>query len=328
MPTGGTRLRRLHGHLLLGGTTVLSQCGGHSSAGATSDDSASATSASAISASSEEVVAANYARDGFVLVSGLVPPELLERARNEVWRHISGAATVQGEDFCANPDRPSPAKGERGSWPDGGQWNGMVGGAATMALFTPACLRTAAALAAAAADACPSFPVADHAVQAPCDVTLAMTKFPTAAAQQADLPSDWQPHFDSFVREGISGWRTSPKPVLTQLICYLSGSGAVGEGGTVCWPGSHRRMQELYLRDPQRFASLESLRQDFMAEACDGIEPVAVRPRAGDVLFFDLLTGHSTSTNVSAEPRIAVKHSFAVPFQQQAHLLTGVRNIT
>lgn len=112
------------------------------------------------------------------------------------------------------------------------------------------------------------------------------------------------------------------------MIFFLTGTGAEGEGGTVCWPQSHRRMEEIYAGDPHRFASLEALRQDMMADACRDIQPVAVRPRAGDVLFFDLLTGHSTSSNVSDEPRLAVKHSFAVPFQQQAHLLTGVRNIT
>jgi hypothetical protein len=269
-------------------------------------------------------LAATYARDGFALVSGLVPPDVLECARAELWDFMSGVAVCRGEDFCATASRPSPLQSDRHTWPQ--QWNGIVDGPATVALFTPACLSTATALADAAANTCP-FPVADHRITAPRQGTLALTKFP-ASLPAPDAPSQWQPHFDSFVREGVSGWRTSPKPMRTQMICFLTGTSAAGEGGTVCWPCSHRRMEGIYAGDPHRFASLEALRQDMMAEACHGIRPVAVWPMAGDVLFFDLLTGHSTNSNVSGEPRLAVKHSFAVPFQQQAHLLTGVRNIT
>eukprot|EP01048_Picozoa_sp_COSAG05_P021573 COSAG05_NODE_4013_length_1721_cov_8.462088_2_plen_118_part_01 len=114
-----------------------------------------------------------------------------------------------------------------------------------------------------------------------------------------------------------------------QMIIFLTGSGAAGGGGTVCWPGVHRTLERIFADDPLRYRSLETLRQERVTKACVGVEPVVVRPCAGDVLFFDLLTPHAVSKVVPpCGPRLAVKHSFAVPFQQQRHLLSGVRNIS
>jgi|EP01043_Picozoa_sp_COSAG02_P065187 hypothetical protein len=47
--------------------------------------------------------------------------------------------------------------------------------------------------------------------------------------------------------------------MVLQMILYLTGTGAPGEGGTTLWPGSHRRVDELYLTDRERFASLDAL---------------------------------------------------------------------
>ena len=104
--------------------------------------------------------------------------------------------------------------------------------------------------------------MADHPIAVPTK-TLCLNKFPTD--KPLDDPATWSPHIDSFVRTdpdtgtSMSGWRTEPKPEVLQMILYLTGTGAPGEGGTTVWPGSHRRVEELYLSDRERFASLEAL---------------------------------------------------------------------
>lgn len=109
--------------------------------------------------------------------------------------------------------------------------------------------------------ACP-FAVADHPIRVP-NKTLCLNKFPTG--KPLDDPTSWSPHIDSFIRTdpdtgvSMSGWRTEPRPMVLQMILYLTGTGAPGEGGTTLWPGSHRRVDELYLTDRERFASLDAL---------------------------------------------------------------------
>lgn len=191
--------------------------------------------------STEQVEA--YARDGAVLISGLVPPEILEAARAAMWQQMAGPRKPLAEDFTAaqDGDRSTPRQDDRSTWPRDVDWNGIMDGQAIAALFTPAWLEAATAVAEAAAAASP-FPVAKHPIRCP-DRTLALNKFPSGGAQ--DDPASWSPHFDSFVREGTSGWRTNPRPMVLQMICYLTGTGAAGEGGTVIWPGSHKLMDEL-----------------------------------------------------------------------------------
>lgn len=176
--------------------------------------------------------------------------------------------------------------------------------------------------------ACP-FPVAEHPIAVPTR-TLCLNKFPTDGP--LDDPTDWSPHIDSFVREDpdtgtrMSGWRTEPRPLVLQMILYLTGTGAPGEGGTTVWPGSHARINKLYLSDPERFASLEAI-APLVPELCEDITPHAVAAEAGEILFYDLFCGHGSSTNSTSDHvRLATNHKFAVPFQQQPHLFVGVNN--
>ena len=303
-----SRLRRLH-RQLAGGShdaphNVLSP----------------AASAAAVSAPFSPAQVEAYVRDGACLISGLVPAAVVESAKAAMWRQMAGPSKPPAEDKWAAPDRARPLRDDRSTWPPR-SWNGIVDGPESAALFTPAWLEAATAVTEAAADASP-FPVAEHPIICP-DRTLALHIFPTDG--QPDDPASWSPHFDSFVRDGTSGWRTHPRPMVLQMICYLTGTGAVGEGGTVVWPGSHKRMDELYMSDPARFSSLEAL-VPHTIEQCEGIEPVGLRPVAGDVLFYDLFCGHGSSSNTSNEPRLATNHKFAIPFQQQTHLLVGVSN--
>ena len=108
---------------------------------------------------------------------------------------------------------------------------------------------------------------------------------------------------------------------------FLSGRGAAGAGGTVAWPGSHRRMQALYLSDPTRYEDGGAL-QPMMPGLCADIAPVEMHFSAGDVMFYHHLCGHASSGNASGEWRLAYNHKFSAPFQRQHHLLRGCPNVS
>ena len=50
-----------------------------------------------------------------------------------------------------------------------------------------------------------------------------------------------------------------------------------------------------------------------------GIPAVEVKPQAGDVLFYDLLCGHTGSTCLAREPRLAYNHKFGVEWSRERH---------
>ena len=43
-----------------------------------------------------------------------------------------------------------------------------------------------------------------------------------------------------------------------------------------------------------------------------------ITPAAGDVVFYDIFCPHSGSSNLSAEPRIALNQKWGAPFQNWA----------
>ena len=49
------------------------------------------------------------------------------------------------------------------------------------------------------------------------------------------------------------------------------------------------------------------------------IPAVEVKPQAGDVLFYDLLCGHTGSTCLAREPRLAYNHKFGVEWSHERH---------
>ena len=77
----------------------------------------------------------------------------------------------------------------------------------------------------------------------------------------------------------------------------------------MAWPGSSRKLEGLYMSDVQKYAWQRDLSKE-VGGVCETIEPVEVMPRAGDVLFFDILTAHSGSSNIASEPRLALNHKY------------------
>jgi ectoine hydroxylase-related dioxygenase (phytanoyl-CoA dioxygenase family) len=79
---------------------------------------------------------------------------------------------------------------------------------------------------------------------------------------------------------------------------------ALHGGGTVVWPGSHRRLEALARSNPQRYELMWTLNQSL--KELDLGRPVELTPRRGDVLFYHYLCAHAGSMNTGPRPRLAL----------------------
>ena len=60
-----------------------------------------------------------YTRDGALLVSGLIPPELCRAAEESMWEQMSADPRPLAEDRWARDGRPQPRRDDRSTWPVG-----------------------------------------------------------------------------------------------------------------------------------------------------------------------------------------------------------------
>ena len=286
------RLARLVSHLAAG----ADDAGSHPGAGRVAAGPAAAYGG-LLSAAQVE----SYCRDGFVLCSGLIEPAVLSAAVDSMWEQMAGPSKPLERDGWATPERPHPRRGDRSTW---SSWAGIVDGPAIVATFTPA-LIAAAQMLADAYEAASPFPSIVHPIRPP-DQTLAINAFPNP-----DPEAQWSwpgPHTD-----GAGQQRTEPRACRIQHMTFLTGPapGEHGGGGTVAWPGCSRRLESVYMGDKASYEMGTEL-GSMVGEVCKDITPVEVMPSDGDVLFFDIYTGHSGSANLAKEPRLALNHKYGV----------------
>lgn len=113
------------------------------------------------------------------------------------------------------------------------------------------------------------------------------------------------PHIDHAIRK--DGFRTFPRPFRLASLFYLSEI-TQGGGGTVVWPGSHRKLEALAKSDPERYALMATLNQSI--NEVDLGDPVELTAKPGDILFYHYLTAHAGSKNVTNSPRLALNHKW------------------
>jgi len=129
------------------------------------------------------------------------------------------------------------------------------------------------------------------------DAAQALHAFPIQGQWRAPGP-----HVDGIPRE--CAHRTFPGPYRLTALVYLSDVPPHG-GGTMAWPGSHTRVEELARSDPVRYEHLYQLQPGIASlDLGDGVE---LTPRRGDVLFFRHLWAHGATPNVSRSPRLAMR---------------------
>jgi phytanoyl-CoA dioxygenase PhyH len=208
-----------------------------------------------------------YSRDGYLLVSGLIPAAVASAAEAAMWP-------------CMGLDPGDPA-----SWQNARPGHVVYEDPALLACYTPAYI-------AAAADLAGDDP--------------STLRTPTRAYTINIFPqeAEWQwprPHIDHAIKD--AGHKVFPRAFRIAAMTFLSDVEPHG-GGTVVWPGSHRKLEALARSDPQRYELMWTLGSDI--GKVDLPEPVETTPKQGDVLFYHYLCAHAGSMNTRARPRLAM----------------------
>jgi hypothetical protein len=205
---------------------------------------------------------AQFEEQGFLLVSGLIPPEIVSKARVDL---DDAAREKSGASFFQTP--------------------------AANACYTEALCAAAAQLGGGTR---PYFPVTG---------ALAIITYPSPGS-----PGEWtmpSPHIDHALR--ADGHRVFPPPYRLASLLYLSDVAAHG-GGTVVWPRSHRKIEQMAQSAPERFKTMAELNENLAS--ADVGEPQELTPRSGDILFYHYLLAHAGSKNTTEQPRMALNHKW------------------
>ena len=212
-----------------------------------------------------------YQRDGYLLVSSLVPEETVSAAQAAMWQRLG-----------ADPS-------DSWSWPRLGPPPHALKEERLLATYTDAMLGAAAQLSGA-------------------DVATFLRPRRAFTVNRAPSSGEWQahqPHLDRSASE--FRYRTFPPPYRIGALTYLT-SISVHGGGTVVWPGSHARVEALARTDPAKYRYLSAL-SDALTQIPLGT-PIELTPSAGDVLFHHYLCVHASSENVGHTPRLAINHKW------------------
>jgi hypothetical protein len=223
-----------------------------------------------------------YNADGYVLVSGLIGPEVHRPATDAIW----AAMEDPSDHWLTGESQGGLQRRDRSTWPaEPKQFARSVAHPAVSALWTPAYRAMAEALAAGFVPERDTMHLPDVPITAP-GGALAINIFPMAApAEGWSWPS---PHIDHSIEN--HGYRTFPRPVRMSTMTYISpspGEGAHG-GSTVVWKGSHRAMERLAAADPKRFELMHPLGGALEEAGVLELEKVEINVQAGDVLFYDV----------------------------------------
>jgi hypothetical protein len=209
----------------------------------------------------------SYEEDGYLLVSGLIPAEIAAAAEAAMWRLLGVSPT------------------DREAWAELPRGHGSFDSPELVACYTPEFVAAAAQLARE-----------EPGTLRPPRAGYAINVFPQ--------PGPWNPpspHVDHAIKE--HGHKTFPRAFRIAAMTFLSDVPVHG-GGTVVWPGSHRRLEALARSEPERYELMWALNQCI--RDLDLGEPVELTPRQGDVLFYHYLCAHAGSMNVSDRPRFAM----------------------
>jgi phytanoyl-CoA hydroxylase len=208
-----------------------------------------------------------FEEQGYVLISGLIPPEAAVAAEADMWNRLGISRTA--------PE----------SWRSVAKGHHVFDSPVLLACYTAAFLATAATLA-----------EDDPASVRPPSRAYCINLFPG--------PGPWQwprPHIDHAIKE--HGHRTFPRAFRIATMTFLHDVAPHG-GGTVVWPGSHRAIEALARSDPERYELMWPLNQDLERAGLGA--PIELTPCAGDVLFYHYLCAHAGSMNTGDRPRFAM----------------------
>jgi hypothetical protein len=195
---------------------------------------------------SEEQVK-QYHEQGYLLVSGLMPPEIAMKAEAAMWQ-------------CVGADPQDVT-----SWANALPNHRAYESAELVACYTTEFLSAAAQLGGE-----------DASIYSAPPRAYLINVFPQSAAWTPP-----QPHIDHAIKE--HGHKTFPCAFRVATMTYLNDVESHG-GATFVWRGSHQKIEALARSNPERYEYTWAVNQDL--HQLDLGEPVEVTARQGDVLFY------------------------------------------
>ncbi len=232
---------------------------------------------------SQEILA-QYDRDGYVMVSGLIPEATIASAETAMWS-VLGMDRNDPASWSPLPDEP---EGMMTAVSQGVIEHFGLQDSALLACCTPAFYDVQSQLAR-------RNPEAFHCRKPQPEAVWTRSVFPVSG-----IWNHLGGHADGVHRP----FAVFPGSFRVSSLTYLD-TGVAQGGGTAVWPGSHRRLRETAAQDPDRYRMLPDLKNP--QQKFDLGEPVELTPSRGDVLFFHYLLVHAGSLNTSNKPRFALR---------------------
>lgn len=239
-----------------------------------------------------------FIRDGYLVVSGLIPNEIVHQTRDAICASMNVSLT------------------DSVTWPDASHNLGMDCVKATLSCRTEAMDDVAQALIGPQLwrEMCLSS-VLDKQGKSPyIRGFIPVLVYPRAGEKRFD-PTQY--NSTSYHVDGIHFVSLYPEKILLVALVYLTDTAEYG-GATAVVPGSHRQIFEHWQ------ARGELPTPENILEGLDFAPPIAVPGRASDVIFMHHLTAHSGSTNHDDHVRVAINANFTSQLDKEYRIKTGV----
>ena len=227
---------------------------------------------------------AQYDRDGYVMVSGLIPEETIANAETAMWSVLG----MDRDDPASWTPLPDNADGVTTVASQGVVEHFGLKDPELLACCTPAFYDVQSQLAR-------KNEAAFRCQRPQPEAVWTRSVFPVSGS--------WSHH--SGHADGVHRpFSIFPGSFRVSSLTYLD-SGVAQGGGTAVWPGSHRTLRDGAVRDPDRFRMLPDLQNP--TQKFDLSAPIELTPSRGDVLFFHYLLVHAGSLNTGSKPRFAIR---------------------
>ena len=228
-----------------------------------------------------------FEEEGYLLLSGLIPQETVEKAEAAMWNMMGMEA--DNPDSWGHFKRPHLAGFYMERMSSGNRIELFgVTQPDVLACCTSDYLIVLKQLAS-------RYPEVPHCKDPRPDGIWALNQFPVS--------TEWKrpsPHLDGDFRD----FRLDPGTFRATSLTYLTDANSHG-GTTVIWPEGPQRIREFRKKNPEFSNHVRDVRALF--PEMDLGEPMEVVAKQGDVLFFHHLLPHSGTMNVGAVPRFAIR---------------------
>jgi hypothetical protein len=225
-----------------------------------------------------------YTRDGYVLLSGLIPEETIAKAESAMWSVLG----MEPDDPASWSPLPDSSDRVRVKARHGVIEHYGVKHPDLMACRTPAFYDMQNRLAQENSDAF-------HCQKPQPVAAWTLSVFPVSRA--------WD-YEGGHIDGGHRPLDVFPGSFRVSSLTYLD-SGVAQGGGTAVWPGSHQKLSQAAIQNPDRYPTVSDLKEP--QQSFDLGEPIELTPSRGDVLFLHYLLVHSGSLNTRNKPRFALR---------------------